>query len=745
MVSNQNFIINEIPEFNPYSLDFLSSDGWWGTHKRKCIEGEWSGGKWMPGPVFFYVNFWKIKLTIPGTKGETISRPWLRDLEWEKGFLDAEARGFSGFKDDEECSCHRIFELKDDEFQMELALLPDVIKQSLYKPNGTFKEYVHARDYLRKIHKKNLGKPLYLNDAKNIMDIEARGGGKSYFASALIAHNFLFDGATDYDEYLERKRNKDYLTSQTLVGAIDAKYSADLLNKVQLGLSEMPGGVKYNGDFFPCPLLKTFKGSFHAGKFVESIREVQIGKNWIEEGSRSSIHHRTFADNPLAGNGTRPNRVWLEEVGFMGNLIESLGALYDCTTKDYRQFGVIWMQGTGGAMASGATQAAEYVFYNPDEFNCLTFGDLYENSKKPIAYFVPKHLTLNEFKDSEGNTNITEAVNSVQKIRNKKAKAKDKSVLMKELENNPEKPSEAFLVPESSYFPTVEIKEWLAEVSGNPAKYLDLNYVGKISFKAETQTYFFEDLQDVSPIREFPIKEPEEGCLEIFELPRTNELGLIEPMRYIAGIDPFDKDSAQNGSLGSIFIFDRLTDRIVAEYTGRPERSQIFYEKCRRLLIFYNATAMYESNLTGLFTYFEKKKALSLLADTPIQLRDVTVWKEGTNTSKGINATEQNNKKGREYYDNWLREPLGDAESKLKLHTIRSIGLLKETSKWNNKGNFDRVSAMGMVMWYRETLAQYTDTEQRQKKVNSKYGSHFNKFKKNPLESDYDKYFKIEN
>jgi hypothetical protein len=138
---------------------------------------------------------------------------------------------------------------------------------------------------------------------------------------------------------------------------------------------------------------------------------------------------------------------------------------------------------------------------------------------------------------------------------------------------------------------------------------------------------------------------------------------------------------------------------------------------------------MYESNLTGLFTYFEQKNSLHLLADTPIQLRDHSVWKEGTNTSKGIPGTESNNKRGREYLDNWLREELKDGSERLRLHTIRSVAALKELSKWNSKENFDRVSALGMLMWYRQSLAQYTDKEQVDKMRNSKYGDYFNKFK----------------
>ena len=43
--------------------------------------------------------------------------------------------------------------------------------------------------------------------------------------------------------------------------------------------------------------------------------------------SGSSIVHRTFQDNPLAANGTRPTRAFLEEVGFIYSIHEILGAV----------------------------------------------------------------------------------------------------------------------------------------------------------------------------------------------------------------------------------------------------------------------------------------------------------------------------------------------------------------------------------------------------------------------------------
>ena len=44
--------------------------------------------------------------------------------------------------------------------------------------------------------------------------------------------------------------------------------------------------------------------------------------------------------------------------------------------------------------------------------------------------------------------------------------------------------------------------------------------------------------------------------------------------------------------------------RKVAEYTGRPKSAEEFYENVRKLLLYYNARAMYENQNKGIFVYF---------------------------------------------------------------------------------------------------------------------------------------------
>lgn len=121
---------------NPYGLEYQQ---WWKEQKRRCIEGYWAGGKWMPGALYFYVNFWHIEFSEEGSNTKTIGKPFLRDIEWEFFPEFEKARGHSGF----------------------------------VKKNGIMV-------------------PEYKNEASGIMLIAGRGPGKSNIFAAIAAHGYTF-------------------------------------------------------------------------------------------------------------------------------------------------------------------------------------------------------------------------------------------------------------------------------------------------------------------------------------------------------------------------------------------------------------------------------------------------------------------------------------------------------------------------------------------------------------------------
>lgn len=179
--------------------------------------------------------------------------------------------------------------------------------------------------------------------------------------------------------------------------------------------------------------------------------------------------------------------------------------------------------------------------------------------------------------------------------------------------------------------------------------------------------------------------------------------------------DPIDDDNANTMSLVSCFILDLWTDEIVAEWTGRLNSAEDCYEVVRLLAKFYNAKIMYEQNKKGIYSYLKMMNSLYLLAETPQFIsdkEDSKVEKIG-NKKYGINATNPINNYGRDRLKDFMlkpREIVKVVDGQEQTITIPNVmtwwnrALLEEARGWNPDGNFDRISAMGMLMLYREEV-----------------------------------------
>lgn len=181
----------DIPKYHPDSTQYFN---FWKSAKKKCIEGYWAKdfGKWryMPGPLFFYVNFCRILDVNEETKTRRSIIPLLRDLEWEFAYMFLEAKGFSGFKDDNEfTSCELVRDYEKTQNPNILKSLRtrktdkkdgyQLIYRHCFKDNDTSKElkkYEPSRESIRKLHEYSKGTPLYANNAKNIFILGCLGG-----------------------------------------------------------------------------------------------------------------------------------------------------------------------------------------------------------------------------------------------------------------------------------------------------------------------------------------------------------------------------------------------------------------------------------------------------------------------------------------------------------------------------------------------------------------------------------------
>ena len=662
--------------------------------RDRCIEGYWVGGVWMPGNLYFYINYWTILLNKTAhSKTKTPGKPFLRDLEWEFFYNWVEARGFSGFTDDTKYTCNRDYEGQDN--------------------------YIPAREYLRKTHSKNLGGPLFENEAKNFMMMGSRGFGKSYsVAGGVAGHEFVFDGMKSYDP--DSLNNTP--STEIVVGAGDAKYSGDILKKTQFGLDNLPGGIELGDKFYPSPFAKQYGGSWYSGKEVVAEYKKKLGGTWKVMGSKSKIKHRTFKDNPFAANGTRPAVMVMEEIGMFNNLKSAHEASVECMKNGAYKFGSCMYLGTGGDMEGGGTVDARDMFYNPDVYDMIAFKDDWENKGK-ISYFVPAYKGLNQFKDKNGNTQVAYAKDYLDKFREKLKKGKNaRSALDAELQNRPLVPSEVFLTRTGNLFPVADLLNRLAELEASQRE-RNHDYIGELYIEASTKKVKWKPNTKLKPIYDFPVKASDDiaGCVIIHEMPYEDKDGDIPYGMYIAGTDPYDHDESTTSSLGSTIVLNRLTNRVVAEYTGRPETANQYYENVRKLLKFYNAKCLYENERKGLFQYLEHKHETFLLADQPEIIKDV-VQKSKVSRQKGMHMSKPLKTYGEELIKMWLLEPY-EADGLLNLHKIRSIGLLKELIAYNNYGNFDRAMAFMMVMYHSEEVKKIK--VEKEKKISTIYDQGF--------------------
>ncbi len=549
---------------------------------------------------------------------------------------------------------------------------------------------------------------------KGVILVKPRRTGFSFKNAGLITHEYNY-----------------HRDSKCIIGAFDSKFSDNTMSMVLNNLNFLNANTPWGKERNPNTRDHVI------------ARYSERNENGLEvwKGYNSEIKSLTFKDNPFASIGLSSNLFLFEEAGKFPNIIQSYNISEPCWKDGDDMIGLPVLYGTGGDMEGGTIEFHE-MYYDPEKYNLLAFENIWDENPptKYCGWFIPAYkMRFGTYKDvsktypqedgrplvdENGNSNTILAKQSILDLRKLKEQGSDQQAKRDTITQYPLTPKEAFLTKASIYFPVRELQVTLSKL--NMPEELAKHNIGMLEWVDNEIKW--QDIQSAIPIREYPIKTKEEGFIEIFEFPRK-EITKIDKGRYIIGVDHYAKDEATTDSYGSAMVFDRLTRRIVAEYTGRPYNTDRFYEICRRLAVYYDAKIMYENNITNMFHYFEKKKSLSLLEDTPVNLRDRNTFTEGKNTSKGIVASQPTNQKGRELIKSWLLEPISEDSETLNLEKIRSVGLLNELIKWDPDHNYDRISAMIMTMLFDITLTIYQSEEIRLKKRNLKLGDFFKRFK----------------
>ena len=525
-------------------------------------------------------------------------------------------------------------------------------------------------------------------------ELASRGKSKSYSMASILTHNFVLgENSTACEEIVSiaTAYQKEYLTKD------------GVLNKF---VSMANFCAKHTQ--FP---RKRLKSSLQDMVWKMGYKDLELD---IEKGTQNSVLGVSSKDDESKLRGKRAAFIGIEEFGTFPRLIDLYNVMLPSVQEGDYVFGLMYLQGTAGDNESDFAGAQE-IMYNPRGYNMYALPNMYDKNNQGKRYFVfffPGYINRKGCYNRDGVSDVVQALIEILMNRYRvKYNSTDPNTVIKTIAEVPITPAEAIVKTGVNMFPVTDLTERLGQLDSNPREYDDV-YVGDLTINDSKEVEFKPT--SGQPIREFPHKDNKiEGAIEIYKLPEKDKSGRVFDNRYILGCDPYDDDESSTMSLGSVYVLDLWTDKVVAEYTGRPLFADDFYEICRKMCLFYNGRMNYENNKKGLFAYFSKMNCLYLLTDVLDFLKDKDMVKGSSygNKAKGTNATAAINAYARNLLRSWLLRPVpviqtidGEDQEVMipNLYTLRSRALIKELILYNSEGNFDRISSMGMLMLLRE-------------------------------------------
>jgi hypothetical protein len=561
---------------------------------------------------------------------------------------------------------------------------------------------------------------------QHMAELASRGKGKSYSLASILNHIFVVGENEEAHEKVKgivTAYQKEYLTKD------------GVLNK----FVDMANFCATNTQF----PRKRLKNSLQEMTWIMGYKDVELD---IEKGTQNTVLGVSSKDDESKLRGKRAAKILIEEFGTFPRLVDLYNVLLPSVQEGDIVFGQIYMLGTAGDNESDFAGAQE-IMYNPKGYNMYALPNVFDkyNQGKPyFVFFFPGYVNRKGCYNENGVSDVIKALIEILMNRYRvKYNSTDPNTIIKTIAEVPITPAEAIVKTGVNMFPVADLTERIGQLDANPTEYDDV-YVGDLVFNKDGQVEYKPT--SATPIRDFPHKDNKiEGAIEIYQLPEIDRnTGKPYNDRYILGADPYDDDESNTMSLGSIFVLDLWTDRIVAEYTGRPPFADDYYEICRKLCLFYNGRLNYEYNKKGLFSHFSTRNSLYLLTDVLDFLKEKQMMKDGYgNKSKGTNASPAINAYARSRLRSWLLAPVPimqtiDGEEKEvmvpRLFTVRNRALLKELINYNSEGNFDRISAMGMLMLLREDrMIRYQGdvSKEKQERANNSYDGNDPFFKRN--------------
>lgn len=667
----------EAPYGTPEWLDY------WKEQLRRCIEGYEVEGQKITGHHYCYLNFAQIERVEYRDGDEDDEEALANKITSFPDFWDGDYNFFWSLEIARNGICSKYTQVPSTDSEKTKW---NTLNKKLKKLDKTSEEYFKIKQERDKISEDVLGrlglfvKPHldYLNGGYHFIVGKARRKGYSFKNGIIIANLY------------NTVRNK-----LTLIGAYEKKFIEQTMEKT-LGFLNF---FNEHTGFSKNRLID--KKDFIKSGYIEEVNGVNV-----EKGYKSVIDaKRTFKDNADAMRGVDALFILLEEAGAFDNLAQSYNAIVPSLTAGSKITGQICIIGTSGDMEKGTVDYAD-MFYNPLAYGLMPFVNIWDdNAENTVCgFFHPVVWNMEGFYDKQGNSDIKKALEWENARRKKLLENSSSSILLhRHMQEFPIKPAEAFAM--ASHSEIVCIEELRNRLNKIQAKSIHIKKGIPVTLHYNldrTKVLAKPDLNNnLNPIYNYKPKINDlNGAVVIYEFPSDK----VPQNFYKIGYDPYRQNNGT--SLSAITVFkghwrgEKTKYKIVAEYYGRPQNSDMANEIALKLAMLYNTQVMVENEVTHPITYFERKKALKYLAAQPDRAISNSIQSSKVDRKYGCHMTDKIKEDCIKYTNDWLLNGYEDdfGNTLSVIDEIDCPGFIEELLMYNRKGNFDRVSSFFMCM-----------------------------------------------
>jgi len=642
----------------------------WRERAKRSIYGYRVGDVYISGYHYFWLNFCPIDITEE-TYGET------------HGTKSTNAR--------------RVGERKKD-FPAMWDVNYDFFIYCEVAENGL--RNLEKLDYIGTDHAEEL--PFFSEDdiasgGFDAMYLKPRGVGASYMGGSMPARNyFTIPGSKSFIV----ADNKEYLQRD------------GLYNKFTSYLSF----INENTGFTKASDVKKSASEMHfRASFKDPVTEMESADSFMSE-----VIGISLKDDVEKIRGKRGKLISYEEIGNFANYIRAWRITDDSVRQGDISWGLRLGWGTGGTEGSNFSSMKQMA-YNPRPHNILPLNNIWDKGRhgRPFCLFTPAYMNIN-CKDENGNSDKATMKARLEKKRAIMRDSDDPNDFLQHAAEHPFEPKEAMLNTGVNIFRPDYISQLAIDMK--QTGYIDnMSICGKLERVGQDLT--FVRTMDIAPFYDYPVKPKSKrpGCVIVYDPPwRHPETGEIPEWLHYICVDPFNFDEAPTSvSVGAIYVirninnFAKPDDTIIASYIGRPSSTSQFNEILFDLAEYYNAKICFEdegSDIVGFAKANNKVRWLfpELTLDFNENIASTSMRSGfGVKISSGRDNTRK--KIGDEYLRDWLfNERSTDGDTGRKIYTIDRIpdpGLHKELEVYDDEGNFDRIAALRVGMFFRKEMA----------------------------------------